>query len=343
VDALRVDLSVPLRSFRLELELELGRETVALVGPSGAGKTTVLRAIAGLVPGRVWFAGEEWTRLAPEERSVGFVFQDYALFPHLSVERNVSFGGDPGDLLDRLGIAHLRRARPRELSGGERQRVALARALARRPKVLLLDEPTAALDPHTRASVRGELRALLRELALPTVLVTHDFEEAAALADRVGVLVDGRLRQLATSGELVARPADPYVASLAGGNLVAGQARGTGDGLTEVRLEDGTVVYSTDPGEGEVAIVVYPWEVSLGREMPLDSALNHVRAPIASVTTVGSRARVQVGPLVAEVTGASLERLGLSEGDVVVATFKATGTRLVPGRGAPRQRDGARP
>ena len=332
MDALRADLSVPLRAFRLELELEVGRETVALVGPSGAGKTTVLRAIAGLAPGRVRLGAEDWTALPPEQRSVGFVFQDYALFPHLSVEKNVAFGGDVGDLLDRLGIAGLRRARPRELSGGERQRVALARALARKPKVLLLDEPTAALDPHTRGAVRAELRALLRELALPTLLVTHDFEDAAALADRVGVLVDGRLRQLATARELVARPADPYVASFAGGNLVPGHARSTGDGLTEVRLEDGTLVYSTDAGTGEVAIVVYPWEISLSREAPLDSALNHVRAPIASLTAVGSRARVRVGPLVAEVTGASIERLGLAEGDEVVATFKATGTRLVPAR-----------
>src|SRR5581483_10097574 len=180
-------------------------ETVALVGPSGAGKTTVLRAIAGLVPARVRLGGEDWTSLPPEERSVGLVFQDYALFPHLSVERNVAFAGDPGDLLERLGIAHLRRARPGELSGGERQRVALARALARRPRVLLLDEPTAALDPHTRGAVRAQLRALLRELGLPTLLVTHDFEDAAALADRIGVLADGRLRQLGTARDLVAR------------------------------------------------------------------------------------------------------------------------------------------
>jgi molybdate transport system ATP-binding protein len=172
---------------------------------------------------------------------------------------------------------------------------------------------------------------VLRELALPTLLVTHDFEDAAALADRIGVLADGRLRQLGTAQELVARPADPYVASFAGGNLVPGRGRRTGDGLTEVRLEDGTLVYSTDVGEGDVAVVVYPWEVSLAREAPLDSALNHVRGAIASLTTVGSRTRVRVGPLVAEVTGTSIERLGLAEGDEVVATFKATATRLVSG------------
>jgi len=320
VDALRVDVSLPLRSFRLELSLEVGAETVALVGPSGAGKTSLLRAVAGLAkPARVVCGGEDWSGLPPERRSVGFVFQDYALFPHLSVEQNVRFGAerDRSDVLERLGIEHLRRARPRELSGGERQRVALARALARRPKALLLDEPMAALDPHTRG------------LGLPTLLVTHDFEDAAALADRVGVLVEGRLRQLATADELVARPADPYVASFAGGNLMPGRARRIGDGLTEIRLADGSLVYSTDEAEGDVAVVVYPWEVSLAHEAAPDSALNHVRGPIASLSSVGSRVRVRVGPLVAEVTGASAERLGLAVGQEVVASFKATGTRLL--------------
>jgi molybdate transport system ATP-binding protein len=331
VDSLRVDVSLPLRGFRLELELEVGRETVALVGPSGSGKTSLLRAIAGLAgPARVRCGGEDWSRLPPERRSVGFVFQDYALFPHLSVERNVRFAGEPGDLLERLGIAHLAHARPRELSGGERQRVALARALARGPKALLLDEPMAALDPHTRGAVRAELKELLRGFGLPTLLVTHDFEDAAALADRVGVLVKGRLRQLATADELVARPADPYVASFAGGNLIRGSARPAGAGLTEVRLADGTLVYSTDEAEGEVSVVVYPWEISLAREAAPDSALNHVRGRIVSVTAVGSRVRVRVGPLVAEVTGASAERLGLAPGQEIVATFKATGTRLLP-------------
>src|SRR5207245_9999021 len=129
-------------------------------------------------------------------------------------------------------------------------------------------EPRAGLDPHTRGAVRAELRELLHGLGLPTLLVTHDFEDAAALADRVGVLVEGRLRQLATADELVARPADPYVASFAGGNLMPGRARRTGDGLTEVRLDDGTLVYSTEPGEGLVAVAVYPWDRALAREAP---------------------------------------------------------------------------
>src|SRR5439155_1395520 len=191
--SVRLDLSLPLRAFDLELALEAGPETVALVGPSGAGKTSVLRAIAGLArPARgtiscgdeIWFDADRRIDRRPEERSVGFVFQEYALFPHLNVEQNVTFGGARADrLLWRLHIEHLAKAKPSELSGGERQRVALARALARGPKVLLLDEPMAALDPHTRGKVRAELHDLLRELALPALLVTHDFEDAAALAD----------------------------------------------------------------------------------------------------------------------------------------------------------------
>ena len=167
-----------------------------------------------------------WT-CRPSDARVGLVFQEYALFPHLSVRANVAFGGRQrvDELLERFRIAHLAGARPRTISGGERQRVALARALARDPRVLLLDEPLSALDAHTRASVRVELHGLLRELGLPTVLVTHDFEDAAALADRVGVLVEGRILQLASPADLVAAPADAFVASFTGANLLHGSPR----------------------------------------------------------------------------------------------------------------------
>lgn len=340
MDALHVDLTLPRRAFDVELALEVGAETVALVGPSGAGKTSVLRAVAGLEHPRrgvvacgaeTWFDAAAGVRRAPEDRSVGLVFQEYALFPHLTVAQNVAFGRRRArpDLLERFRIAHLAAVKPPDLSGGERQRVALARALAREPKVLLLDEPMAALDPHTRAGVRAELQELLRELGLPTLVVTHDFEDAAALACRVGVVVEGRLRQLAPPGDLVAAPADAFVASFAGGNVLRGSARAAEGGLTEVTLSDGTRVYSTDAARGEVAVVVYPWDVSLARSAPEDSALNHLTDRVSSVVSLGNRARVRVGLLTAEVTGSSLERLQLGLGDEVVATFKATATRLL--------------
>jgi ABC-type sulfate/molybdate transport systems ATPase subunit len=224
---LSVELDIPLRSFRLGLSLAVAAETVAIVGPSGAGKSTVLRAIAGLLrpqAGRVtlddevWFDSARRLNLPPEDRSVGMVFQQYALFPHLSVQRNVEFGGKARAraLMERLGIAQLAAARPGQLSGGERQRVALARALARDPKVLLLDEPLSALDPHTRDVVRHELSGHLAEIGLPTLLVTHDVADAIALADRVGVIREGRIIQLGTPTELAAAPADEFVARVFG-------------------------------------------------------------------------------------------------------------------------------
>jgi molybdate transport system ATP-binding protein len=342
--ALDVSFDHPLRSFRaaVDLTVEPG-ETFALVGPSGAGKTTVLRVVAGLLrprAGRVALDDDVWLDtgagvgvcLDPDRRSVGLVFQEYALFPHLSVEANVRFGGRgrASELMERFRIAHLAAARPAELSGGERQRVALARALSRDPAVLLLDEPMAALDAHTRAGVRAELQELLRGLGLPTILVTHDFEDAAALADSVGVIAEGRLLQIGAPDELVAAPADAFVASFTGGNLLHGFARQTREGLTEVVLDGGAVVFSTDRAEGRVGVVVYPWEVSIAHAAAADSALNHVSAPIASMTTIGNRVRVRVGPLVGEVTSTSADRLGLERGQIVVASFKATGARLVP-------------
>ena len=341
MDALRVDLTRALGSLRVELALEVGRETLALAGHSGAGKSTVLRAIAGLDrPDRgrieagtdVWFDSAARVFVPPERRSVGVVFQQYALFPHLTVRGNVAFGGKGrvDELLERFGIARLADARPGRLSGGERQRVALARALARGPAVLLLDEPLSALDASTRATVRAELRELLAEQALPTLLVTHDYEDAAALADRVGVLVDGRLVQIGTPAELVAAPATPFVAEFTGLNLLVGTARPTGHGLTDVTLADGTHAVSTDRLDGRVGLVVYPWEVTLAREAPPDSAQNHLRGRIASIVPLGNRVRVQVGPLAAEITAASAARLGLGVGEPVVASFKATSTRLVP-------------
>ena len=340
---LDADVHHGLRAFDLELTLAVGDETLALVGPSGAGKSTLLRAVAGLerpdrgriaLDGEVWLDTDRGVDVPPERRSVGLVFQEYALFPHLSVRRNVAFGGastaEVDEFLERFGIAALAAVRPDSISGGERQRVALARALARRPRVLLLDEPLSALDAHTRSAVRGELRGLLAGLGLPVVLVTHDFEDAATLADRVGVLVEGRLLQLGTPAELVAAPVDPFVARFTGANLVRGTSTGPSGGLTEVVLDVGGTMWSTDALRGRVAIAVHPWEISLSRTAPDDSAVNHLRAPIASITSLGNRARVAVGPLVAEVTAGSVERLGLREGDVVVASFKATAARLVP-------------
>jgi ABC-type sulfate/molybdate transport systems ATPase subunit len=278
---LDLDISSELRTFGVALSLAVGDEVVALVGPSGAGKTTVLRAIAGLHRpdrGRIACHGEVWfdrdVELPPEQRSVGYVPQHHALFPHLTVQANVAFSGADAatvdSLLRRLRIEGLAAERPARLSGGERQRVALARALARRPRVLLLDEPLAALDAHTRRVVRDELAGELRDLAIPTLLVTHDFADAAALADRVAVIVDGTLRQLATPAALLDAPADRFVVALTGGSVV--------------RI-----------GEAEVA--VYPWDVDV---RPGPGPADALTGTVAAVTIEAGRLRVRVDGWIGE-------------------------------------------
>jgi molybdate transport system ATP-binding protein len=332
-------LNVALRSFELELSLEVG-STLALVGPSGAGKTTVLRAVAGLtrpqsgriaVDGDLWFDGDRDFHLTPERRRVGLVFQDYALFPHMTVRANIEYAGrhTADDYLERFGIAHLESAQPGGLSGGEKQRVALARALAREPQVLLLDEPLAALDTHTKTTVRAELHELLAGLDIPVLLVTHDFEDAAALADQVSVIVDGTLRQTGTPGELVAEPTDSFVASFTGANLLHGSAEPTRNGAARVRLDDGNAIATADAADGRVVLAVYPWDITVAATPPHDSALNVICAPIRSITELGNRVRLTIGPVSAEITAESLRRLDLRAGQIVYASFKATGVRVV--------------
>jgi molybdate transport system ATP-binding protein len=348
----RLDVELRYRLSRLDLDvaLSLGQETLALVGPSGAGKSTVLRAIAGLVrpsSGRVVHddrvlldtAGQ--VDLPPEERGVGMVHQDGALFPFMSVLRNVAYGagGDrrtrerhAREILERIGIANLAGAKPPDLSGGERQRVALARAIASDPRILLLDEPLSALDAVTRAEVGAELELRVRELALPTILVSHDFADVLGLADRVAVLQSGRIVQAGTPTELVEAPVSPFVASLTGVNYFAGAATIRG-GLTQVSSDGWTTsLLSTDSMDGWVGVVVYPWEIALSPHRPDGSALNAVGGAVRRIATVGNRVRISIDskpPVVAEVTEEAVRHLGLRPGTPVIASWKATGTRLV--------------
>jgi molybdate transport system ATP-binding protein len=210
-------------------------EVLALVGPSGGGKSTILRSIAGLVSpdegrvtcnGEVWLDSERRINIQPHARSVGIVFQSYALFPHMSVEGNVMAALDAfpaserqaraHDLVARVNLAGLEKRKPAQLSGGQQQRVALARALAREPKVLLLDEPFAAVDEMTRVKLRRELLLLHRRLAIPILLVTHDIEEAVALGDQICIIHHGVGLQIAKPEEILTRPVSPLVARLVG-------------------------------------------------------------------------------------------------------------------------------
>jgi molybdate transport system ATP-binding protein len=346
---LRAELRGPTAGVELEVGLEVeSGACLALAGPSGAGKTTVLRALAGLARPRSgwilcgkdrWLDTEEGIDVPADRRRVGFVFQDHALFPHLSAWRNVAYALDdrpraerPSQaraLLDRLGIADRAEARPRELSGGERQRVALARALARRPRVMLLDEPLSSLDARTRATAAGLLAAALRDSGAPTVLVTHDFEEAAQLADRVAVVDGGRIVQQGTPGELVAQPASAFVADFTGAIVLTGLADGT-----RVALDGGGVATAAQEAHGPVALSLHPWDVVVeAAEAPAHgSARNRLPARVTSVTRLGNRVRVGLDagqPLAAEITPEAADALALEPGVEVVAVWKAAATRLV--------------
>ncbi len=355
---LRAELTGSLGELRIAAELEVAPgHCLALVGPSGAGKSSLLRMIAGLVrPAigrvscgeRVWLDTEAGVELAPERRRCGYVFQDYALFGHMSAWRNVAYaqrGVARGsrraaavELLDRFGVGRLADDRPATLSGGERQRVALARALGSDPNVLLLDEPLAALDVSTRAKATRGMLELVAEAGVPTVLVTHDFDEAAAIADRVAVIEAGRIVQRGTAEELSARPLSAFVADLTGAVVLTGTATRRPDGLTAIELQGGGSALSTDVGEGDVAISVHPWEFTIEpASASVDSsARNRLSGRVASVRPVGNRLRIGIEaaqPLVAEVTAAARDELGLAPGSEVVASWKATATRIVAAGG----------
>ncbi|MDN3294303.1 ABC transporter permease [Streptomyces ficellus] len=321
--------------------------TVAVVGPNGAGKTTLLRALLGLTDrahARVRLGERDVSDLPPHRRGVAWVPQDGALFPHLSALANTAYGprahGVPRaearraarEWLDRLGVGHLAHRRPAQLSGGQAQRVALARALATRPRLLLLDEPLAALDQTTRARVRHTLRRHLDGFGGVCLLVTHDPVEAVSLADRVLVLEDGRAIQDATPAEVTRHPRSPWVARMLGRNAWPGTA--TDEGL---RLPGGTAVVAAEPlpaGTDALAVIA-PEAVSLHRDRPTGSPRNVWPGTVREITAVGSRLRVlltsrQAPDLVAEITPAAAAELGLADGTAVFAGVKATEVTLVP-------------
>lgn len=333
-------------SFRLDVTLTAAPgDVVALLGPNGAGKTTALRALAGLVPlthGHLRLDGAELDRTPPESRPVGVVFQDYLLFPHLSALDNVAFGprcrgagkaaarAEATVWLERMGLTAHASAKPRRLSGGQAQRVALARALATHPRLLLLDEPLAALDARTRLDVRAQLRHHLAEFEAVAVLVTHDPLDAMVLADRLVVVEDGRVVQEGTPADIARRPRTDYIAHLVGLNLYRGDA----DGHT-VRVDGGgSEVTTTEDLTGPVFVAFPPSAVTLHRDRPTgSSARNLWRCHVAGLETHGDQIRAALTgelPLAADLTTIAAAELDLHTGAEVWATVKAAQTHAYP-------------
>ncbi|MCX4986746.1 ABC transporter permease [Streptomyces sp. NBC_00572] len=330
----------------LTLDAEPGT-TIAVVGPNGAGKTTLLRALLGLTPrahAALRLGDTDVTALPPHRRHVAWVPQDGALFPHMSALANTAYGlraqgvrraearREARSWLDRLGVGHLAHRRPTQLSGGQAQRVALARALAARPRLLVLDEPLAALDQTTRAHVRHTLRTHLSGFAGVCLIVTHDPVEAVSLATRVLVLDEGRALQDAPPVEVTRHPRSPWVARMLGRNAWPGIASTEGlafDG-------GGTLVASDPPPPGTPALaIVAPEAVSLHRDKPTGSPRNVWPGTVREITASGSRLRVlitsdQAPDLVAEITPQAATELGLADGVSVWTSVKATETTIVP-------------
>jgi molybdenum ABC transporter ATP-binding protein len=345
-----------LGEFTLDAELVCARGPLAIIGPSGAGKSAVLRAIAGVlrpdggriaVNGRVLLETERGIDLPPQLRRLGYVPQDYALFPHLSVEGNIGFGlrglGHEArrrriaEMVALTGLREQQALRPRQLSGGQRQRVALARALAVRPDVLLLDEPFAALDAPTRASLLEDVRSLIARTETATVFVTHDRNEALRLGDTIAVMIGGRIRQAGVPAEVFGAPVDEEVAAFVGVETIAlGRVRSVAGGVAVVDVGGQTVEGGIDASAGvEVLVCLRPEDVTLssvGVDAPATSARNRLRGRVVRVTPSGPYVRVEVNAglvLVALITKQSLEDLALAPGSEVVATFKASAVHLI--------------
>ncbi|MFN3005534.1 ABC transporter ATP-binding protein [Mycolicibacterium wolinskyi] len=311
----------------LSLRIEPG-ELVALLGPSGCGKTTALRIVAGLdeaTSGTVLVGGQDVSSVPANKRDMGMVFQAYSLFPHLTVLDNVAFGlkmrgkakgervSRAADMLDLVGLAAHKHKYASELSGGQQQRVALARALAIQPRVLLLDEPLSALDAKVRAQLRDEIRRVQLEVGTTTLFVTHDQEEALAVADRVGVMSQGKLEQLAAPAELYANPSTPFVAEFVGlHNKVAAEVSGgrahllgvavptlpgsvtAGAGTAMVRPESVTV--RADPaGAATVASVAFLGPISRVYVTLPDGSVIHAQLTSGQARTFEAGAAVSVG------------------------------------------------
>jgi molybdopterin-binding protein len=326
-----------------------------VIGPAGSGKTTLLETIAGVIKtssGTIMLGGVDRTHTPPESRRLGIVYQHAYLFPHLSVRDNVAYGAASQDVArdmsERFGVIALASRAVESLSGGERQLVAMARALARRPDVLLLDEPFSALDPRTRAFARRTVRTLYHEQRFTVLQVTHDFTEAGLLGDVAIMLDGGRVLQQGDPEQVFRKPASPYIADFLGAeNVFSGTAS-----PMHVDVPDGStyaddasmqraIAFTTgaltlyalgDVPAGPAHAVIRAEEISLSAEAATSSMQNQFRGRIAEILPAGALSRVTLDvdgtPVVAAITARSVHELRLAVGIEVFAAFKATAVHL---------------
>ena len=339
-----------------QLSYPLQRATaLVLFGPSGSGKTTVIRSIAGLEwpeQGMIRFISRTWLdtrsniRVSPQERQIGYMPQEYALFPPYSVKGNIAYGLDAlsavnrkrrvEEMIDLFQLRGLEEAKPQELSGGQQQRVALARAVAPRPQLLLLDEPLSALDLPTRVQLRGELRHLLKQLALPSIIVTHDWTEALTLGDVVAVMGSGQVLQVGLPQDVFTRPRNAEVAQIVGvETVVEGHVIEKAHGVVTVRVNGTTLKgLGSDEIGSPVFVCLRAEDVVLEQAgSGMTSARNHLVGKVREITPHGVMVHVKIDcgfPLIAMITRGAQEELRLEPGSPIVAVIKAGAVHLVP-------------
>ena len=329
----------------INLQVE-DNEYFVILGPSGSGKTMLLELIAGmwsLDSGKIYMDNKDITTLPPEKRGIGFVYQNYMLFPHKTVFENIAFGlkvkkiakeeikTQVNEMMDLLKISHLADRLPRTLSGGEQQRTALARALIIYPKILLMDEPLSALDRKTRDELMQELKEIHKKFDVTLVHVTHNFDEALMLADRIAIMRNGEISQVGTSTEIFRHPADKFVADFVGvENIIEGTAEKDGEKLTVVN--SGNIsIYSTEQKEGHVHITVRPEDIILSAKKVETSARNVFKGQIKEIVDTGAliKLTIDVGePIIVFLTRQSFLDMELNIGKSVWMYFKATAVHV---------------